>query len=83
MKHCTYARKHGHEFEFGHMTIIDSGTKQEKREYIPQGTRPTLDEALAVNQMALKGKPRLGVSYQAPFSWSELYDPRRDPISAL
>ena len=83
MKHCTYARKHGNEFEFGHMTIVDSGTKQEKWEYIPLGTRPTLDEALAVNQMALKGKPRLGVYHHTPFSWSELYDPRRDPLSAM
>ena len=83
MKHCTYARKHGHEFEFGYMTITDSGTKQEKREYIPQGTRPTLDEALAVNQMALKGKPRLGANHLAPFSWSEFYDPHHDPLSAL
>lgn len=82
MNHCSYTRclEKG-VFEYGHITIEDSATKKEKRTYVPLGTKATIDEALKANSMALEGMPRLGKTFTAPFSWSDLYDPKRDPLS--
>lgn len=72
MNKITYARQiENAEFEFGHIVINDSGTKNEKRSYIPSGTRPTLDLALAANQMALEGAPRIGRAIHPAFTWSD------------
>lgn len=66
MNKITYARRVANEYEFGHMRINEPGTKQEKREYIPLGTRPTMEAALAANSMAVKGAPRMGHSCNIP-----------------
>lgn len=71
MNKITYARKQGQVYEFGHIVITDSGTKFEKRTHVPQGTCPTLDQALAANQMALKGAPRIGKAISPAFTWSD------------
>lgn len=72
MKHTAYARRIENDtYEFGHIVINDSGTKNEKRSYIPSGTRPTLDLALAANQMALEGAPRIGRAIHPTFTWSD------------
>ena len=82
MNHCTYTRRaECGGYEYGHITIEDSATKKEKRTYVPLGIKATLDEALKANSMALEGLPRLGKTFTAPFSWSDLYDPKRDPLS--
>lgn len=82
MNHCAYTRRiEKGVFEFGHIVIEESATKNKKREYVPLGTKATLDEALKANSMALEGLPRLGKTFIAPFSWSDLYDPKRDPLS--
>jgi hypothetical protein len=60
MNKCTYVRKMDGGYEYGYQTIKDSGEKKEKREHIALGNRPTLEEALSANQMALKGMPRIG-----------------------
>ena len=66
MSKIKYSRKVGAVFEYGHMRITDGGTKQEKREYVPLGTRPTMEAALAANSMAKKGAPRIGHSGNTP-----------------
>ena len=60
MSQCNYVRKSGKGYEFGYMQVTGVNTKNEKREHIPLGNRPSLDEALAANNMALKGLPRKG-----------------------
>ena len=71
MSKITYARKQGQVYEFGHIVITDSGTKLEKRTYVPKGTCPTLDQALQMNQMALRGTPRIGRAISPAFTWSD------------
>ena len=60
MNQCKYVRKIEGGFEFGQMLITASGEKKEKREYIPSGTRPTMDAALSANAMAAKGVSKIG-----------------------
>ena len=62
MTPCTYARHVDGVYEFGTVHLVDGGTKNEKREHRAHSTRPTMDEALKANKMALKGHPRLGQS---------------------
>lgn len=68
MSACKYTRKVGDVFEFGHVSIIDQHTKNEKRVHNPMGTRTSFAEALKANQMVLEGKPRLGNLHQ-PIFW--------------
>ena len=82
MTPCQYTRRaECGGFEYGHITISDTATKNEKRTYVPLGIKATIDEALKANSMALEGSPRLGRTFTAQFSWSDLYDPKRDPLS--
>ena len=81
MTPCTYTRKVPQGYEFGYITLENTAMKNEKRTYVPLGIKATLDEALKANSMALEGLPRLGKTFTAPFSWSDLYDPKRDPLS--
>lgn len=60
MNQCNYVRKVEGGFEYGQMLITASGEKKEKREYIPKGTRPTMDAALSANSMAAKDAPKIG-----------------------
>ena len=60
MNQCNYVRKVEGGFEYGQMLITASGEKKEKREYIPKGTRPTMDAALSANSMAAKGVSKIG-----------------------
>lgn len=66
MSQIKYSRKLGDAYEYGHMRVTEGGTKQEKREYIPLGTRPTMEAALSANSMAEKGAPRIGHSGNIP-----------------
>lgn len=83
MTPCTYTRKVPQGYEFGYITLENTAMKNEKRTYVPLGIKPTIDEALIANQMALKGEPRLGSQYSAPLIWSELYAPVLNPIVEL
>lgn len=69
MSPCLYTRKVPAGYEYGYCQILNTGTKQEKREHIPKGVKPTMEEALAANQMAAKGLPRIGVLTE-PAPWS-------------
>lgn len=71
MNKITYARKTDEGYEYGHIVIHHSGEKKERREHIPRGVCPTLDQALTANQMALKGTPRIGNAINPAFTWSE------------
>ena len=65
MSQCNYARKVSDgKYEYGYLQVTGAGTKNEKREYIALGHRPSLDEALAANNMALNGLPRKGYFLQ-------------------
>lgn len=71
MSKISYARQVGQVYEFGHIEITNSGTKFEKRTHVPQGICPTLDQALQMNQMALRGAPRIGRAISPAFTWSD------------
>lgn len=71
MSKISYARKAGDVYEFGHIVITNTGTEHEKREHVPEGTCPTLDQALQMNSMALKGSPRIGRAINPAFTWSD------------
>lgn len=58
MSICNYVRLVEGRYEFGRMVVQEAGTKKEKREYIKQGVRPTLDEALDANAMTPMLPPR-------------------------
>lgn len=65
MTQCTYARKIDSGFEYGIFQVKEIGSKNEKREHVPRGVAPTMDEALRLNSMALNGLPRIG-QYSEP-----------------
>ena len=71
MSTCTYVRRHGDAYEFGIVRLIEGGTKKEQREYVARGSRPTMDEALKANSMALKGCPLIGQASNLPFLWKD------------
>ena len=60
MNPCHFVRKNCAGYEYGRVVVSDTGTKQEKREYVVQGHADTYESALAANNMALEGKPQIG-----------------------
>lgn len=59
MRKCKYVRKEGSNWEYGHIEVLDAGTKIEKRKYVPTGTTLSYEEACARNTMALEGQPKV------------------------
>ena len=59
MSKCKYARKKGDTWEYGHIEIIDSGTKTEKRKYVAKGHAPNYEDACLFNDMATQGQPKV------------------------
>lgn len=71
MSTCTYVRRAGDEFEFGHVKLVGSVAGKEKREHFPLGTRPTMEDALAANSMALKGSTKIGFHKPGAPLWKD------------
>ena len=63
MANCSFVRRAREGYEFGHIEIKESGTKQERREYNIRGIAPTMDEALSANAMAQAGLASNGKKY--------------------
>lgn len=59
MSKCNYVRKNCSGWEYGHIEIIDSGTKLEKRKYVAAGHAPSYEEACHQNLMATQGQPKV------------------------
>ena len=59
MSRCTYIRRVKKQYEYGHMEIKNTGTPKEERIYVPAGLADSADEALARNNMALVGQPKI------------------------
>lgn len=58
MSTCTFVRKNCSGYEFGVIVIEDQNTNKEKRHHHVIGKAPTYEEALLLNNMALRGKDR-------------------------
>lgn len=59
---CNYVRKNAGSYEYGHIQITNHAGKEEKRIYVPLGNAPSYYEALSLNNMAIKGAPRINHS---------------------
>lgn len=60
--HCPYVRKNKNGYEYGHIQVTGHAGKDEKRTYVPAGEAPDYYEALTLNNMAIKGAPRINHS---------------------
>lgn len=60
--HCNYVRKNTTGYEYGHIQVTAHAEKSEKRTYVPLGEAPSYEAALAMNNMAAKGCPRINHS---------------------
>lgn len=58
---CTFARKaeKSDGYEYGVIEVQNYATKGEVRKYIVKGVAPSMIEALAMNNMALEGQPKV------------------------
>lgn len=60
MSLCKYVRKANGGWEFGHMRHVSTGVREGHYVYEKEGLVPSYEEALTINNMALKGEPRKG-----------------------
>lgn len=69
---CTFARKaeKGDGYEYGIVEVQNYATKGEVRRHVVLGTADSLEEALAGNNMAAEGAPRIGVRHDE-IPWRE------------
>lgn len=70
MRQCKYVRLVGDAYERGVFIVEEAGTKNEKRTYKPLQVHPSMQEALAANDMVFEGKRRVGSNYCPGVAWT-------------